>query len=86
VEDEHRQHAQGSPGLDARPRAGAPGRRPDDPAPLLRRVHPRLRGPGQGVRGRHAHPRRGVEGPGDRGAPALRQDPDRAPRRSRRAT
>ena len=50
--------------LVVRPRPGPPGGGADDPAPLLGRVHPRLRRPGPRVRCRTAQPCRRVEGAG----------------------
>ena len=54
VEDQHRWDARGTARLDARSSADRPRGGADHPASLLGRVHPRLRGPGQGVRRRPA--------------------------------
>ena len=85
VEDQHRRHARRAARLDARPPADRARGRADDPASLLRRVHQRLRQPGQGVRRRPAQPRGRVQGAGHRRAAAVRQDAHRAPRQPRRA-
>ena len=55
-----------------RSRRSCSARGADHPAPLQRRLPDRLPRPRARVRRRHPQPRRRIQGPGDRGLPALR--------------